>query len=70
MTVAFNVRDGWGVKLSATTHINNTARVQTMNADAGSFHYTLISGFGKLFGSIIVLNTGANSRVNELWIHL
>ncbi len=60
MTVTFNFRDGWGEKLSATTHINNTARVQTVNADVDSLYHTLISGFEKLSGLSVVFNTSVN----------
>ena len=31
MTIACNVKEEWRAKIPATTHINNTARVQTVN---------------------------------------
>lgn len=62
MTVAFDVREGWGKKLPAITHINNTARVQTVNKDIDPLYHALISKFDNLTGIPLVLNTSFNIK--------
>ena len=60
MTIAFDVRKEWAAKLPATTHINNSARVQTV------YKYTVIHDllreFEKLSGYPILLNTSFNVK--------
>lgn len=62
MTVAFDVREGWGKKLPAITHINNTARVQTVNKGIDPLYHALISKFDNLTGIPLVLNTSFNIK--------
>ena len=60
MTIACDVKDGWGDRLPATTHVNNTARVQTVNKETDANYHALIKNFEKLTGRPVVLNTSFN----------
>jgi carbamoyltransferase len=62
MTMAFNVREEWKSKLGATTHVNGTARVQTVSAEHSPRFYKLISEFNKLTGVPVLLNTSFNIK--------
>jgi carbamoyltransferase len=62
MTVTYDVKPAWQEKIKAVTHVDKTARVQTVNKEAhGSFH-DLISAFDKRTGVPVVLNTSFNAR--------
>ena len=60
MTIAADVLPDWTKKIPATTHINNTARVQTVNKSVDSKYYSLIENFYKLTEVPVVLNTSFN----------
>lgn len=62
MTVAFPVQEEWKAKIPAVTHINGTARVQTVSKDASPEYHNLISHFEKLTGVPLVLNTSFNVK--------
>jgi carbamoyltransferase len=62
MTIACDVKDSWGQKVPATTHINNTARVQTVNKETDPLYHSLIDNFFKRTGRPVVLNTSFNIR--------
>lgn len=62
MTVAVDVRDGWSEKLPATSHINGTARVQTVSTRENPMYHSLISAFRKKSGLPAVLNTSFNIK--------
>ena len=62
MTVAFPVRESWRDRLPAVTHVNGTARVQTVSKTTGASYHRLISEFDKLTGVPAVLNTSFNVR--------
>ena len=62
MTIAFDVREKWKDKLPSVTHINGTARVQTINASVDPVYYNLINETGKLTGAPVVLNTSFNIK--------
>lgn len=62
MTMAFKVREGWGERLPAITHINNTARVQTVSKATAPAYHKLISEVGKRTGIPTVLNTSFNIK--------
>ena len=48
--------------LPATTHVDNTARLQTVHADCSPRYHRLISTFGAQGGVPVVLNTSFNLR--------
>ena len=60
MTVACDVDEKWRLKLPATTHVNNTARVQTVDKKTNIKYHQLISEFKKNTGIPAVLNTSFN----------
>ena len=60
MTIACDVLNDWGHKVPATTHVNNTARVQTVNAVTDPLYHALISNFERITGRPVVLNTSFN----------
>ena len=62
MTVACDVNEGWTERLIATTHINNTARVQTVSPEDNASYHALITAFNDLNGSPVVLNTSFNIK--------
>ena len=50
------------ISLPAITHVDNSARVQTVNEDTNHLYARLISEFDKLTGCPIILNTSFNVR--------
>lgn len=48
--------------LQATTHFDNSARVQIVEKHTNSLFYNLIKGFGELTGTYVILNTSFNRR--------
>ena len=62
MTVAFPVRDSWKERLGAVTHVNGTARVQTVNKEINPLFHAIIERFFELSGVPAVLNTSFNVR--------
>ena len=62
MTMAFKVREGWEKRLPATTHVNGTARVQTVGKTTAPDYHRLISAVGKQTGAPVVLNTSFNIK--------
>jgi carbamoyltransferase len=63
MTAVFDVKENMKDKIPAVVHIDNTARVQTVDKDTNIKFYNLIKCFEKLTGVPIILNTSLN--VNE-----
>jgi carbamoyltransferase len=62
MTVAVNVLPGKANEIPGVTHVNNTARVQTVSERDDKAYHNLISEFGHITGTPIVLNTSFNVR--------
>tara|TARA_B100000579_G_scaffold287073_1_gene238037 strand:+ start:3223 stop:4827 length:1605 start_codon:yes stop_codon:yes gene_type:complete len=62
MTIATDVNDKWAKKLPSTTHVNNTARVQTVDEENNKNFYDIISNFEKISDVPVVLNTSFNIR--------
>jgi carbamoyltransferase len=62
MTATFDVKNEWSKRIPATTHINNTARVQTVSSNENKKFYKLIKNFYKITGIPCVLNTSFNIR--------
>jgi carbamoyltransferase len=60
MTITFDVRPDKRTVIPAVTHIDGTARVQTVNQTANPKYYELIRRFGELTGVPVVLNTSMN----------
>lgn len=62
MTQACDVRPEWIERLPATTHVNNTGRVQTVDKTTNPVFYNLIRHFYDLTGLPVVLNTSFNIK--------
>lgn len=62
MTSTFSVRPEMREKIPAVTHVDGTARVQTVNGKSEPLYYSLLSGLGKRTGIPIALNTSFNVR--------
>ncbi|MCK5784985.1 MAG: hypothetical protein KAH54_00355 [Candidatus Sabulitectum sp.] len=62
MIKTYPVVEGMGSVIPAVTHVDNTARVQTVTRDENPFYYDVIREFGKITGVSVVLNTSFNIR--------
>ena len=60
MSFSPKVREEWREKLSSITHVDNTARVQTVTREQNEFLYNLITEFEKKSGFGVILNTSFN----------
>jgi carbamoyltransferase len=60
MSGVFPVRSEWRERLAAVTHIDGTARVQTLTRDFAPRLYDLIAAYGRLSGVPVLLNTSLN----------
>ena len=60
MEKAVKVRKFWTKKIPAVTHIDNTARVQTVAKSVNPIFYDLILEFNKITKVPILLNTSFN----------
>jgi len=62
MNLAYSVRPEMRDKIPAPTHVDGTARLQTVTQDANPRYWQLIHAFGRLTGVPIVLNTSFNDN--------
>jgi carbamoyltransferase len=62
MTVTVRVREPWVSRLPGVTHVDGTARVQTLNALHNDVFYELVAHFHELTGVPVVLNTSFNIK--------
>ena len=62
MLYVVDVKPGQGEKLPAITHVDNTARLQTVHKDQSPLYYGLIERFGQASGIPVVLNTSFNLK--------
>ena len=62
MTFAYNVRPEKRAVIPAPTHVDGTARLQTVNRTANPLYWKLIRAFGDLTGVPVVLNTSFNDN--------
>lgn len=67
MNIVYKVRPEWRQRLSATTHEDNTGRVQTVSRAQNPLYYDLIDAFEKKTGVPVLLNTSFNE--NEPIVH-
>jgi len=56
------VRPQYQAQLPASTHVDGSARVQTVSREQNERFWLLLSEFGKLTGVPILLNTSFNMR--------
>ncbi|MCE9637346.1 MAG: carbamoyltransferase [Planctomycetes bacterium] len=62
MLLAFPVREGVRTRLPAVTHVDGTARVQTVTTDENARFHRLLHAFGRRTGVPVLLNTSFNVR--------
>jgi len=62
MLYVVGVKDDAKAKLSAITHVDGSARLQTVRQDTSPLYYRLIDRFGQATGVPVVLNTSFNLR--------
>jgi carbamoyltransferase len=62
MTMTFDVEEKRKREVPAITHVDGTARVQTVSRDSAPEYHRLISEFEKLTSVPMVLNTSMNVK--------
>jgi len=62
MTITFDVVEKKKREIPAVTHVDGTARVQTVARDVDPLYYALIRRFGEITGTPVVLNTSFNVK--------
>jgi carbamoyltransferase len=62
MIKTYPVEPGKGSVIPAVTHVDNTARVQTVSRDENPFYYDVIHEFANITGVPVILNTSFNIR--------
>jgi len=62
MTFAYPVRPEKRAVIPAPTHVDGTARLQTVNRAANPLYWKLLRKFGELTGAPVVLNTSFNDN--------
>jgi carbamoyltransferase len=62
MTFAYPVRSSKRATIPAPTHVDGTARLQTVNRQAHPFYWRLLRTFGGLTGVPVLLNTSFNDN--------
>lgn len=60
MNIVARVRPEAAARIPAVTHVDGTARVHTVSADANPLYHRLISRFGAMTGVPVLLNTSFN----------
>ena len=62
MIKTYPVVEGMAETIPAVTHVDNTARVQTVTRKQNQFYYDVIKEFSDLTGVSVILNTSFNIR--------
>ena len=60
MSFCPTVKAKWRKKLSSITHVDNTARIQTVTKEQNELLYNLLTEFEKVSGYGVLLNTSFN----------
>ena len=66
MIFVLNVREQFRELLGAITHVDGTARIQTVSRETNPKYWTLINEFQKLTGVPILLNTSFNNNAEPI----
>lgn len=66
MVFTANVRPAWRDKLGAITHVDGTARVQTVSRKHNQRYWSLIRALGDRTGVPMVLNTSFNNQAEPI----
>ncbi len=62
MLFVYNVKKDKADKIPAVRHVDNTARIQTINRKQHSLYYDLLKEFKKKTGVPVLINTSFNTR--------
>ena len=62
MLFVFNVKEDKADKIPAVRHVDNTARIQTINRKQHPLYYDLVKEFKKKTGVPVLINTSFNTR--------
>ena len=62
MLFVYNVKEGKADKIPAVRHVDNTARIQTVNRNQHALYYDLLKEFKKKTGVPVLINTSFNTR--------
>lgn len=62
MNIVFEVREEKRAIIPAVTHVDQTARIQTVSKEVNPYYYQIIQEFAKLTGVPVVLNTSFNIK--------
>jgi len=62
MLFVYNVKEDKADKIPAVRHVDNTARIQTINRNQHPLYYDLIKAFKKKTGVPVLINTSFNTR--------
>ena len=60
MLLISQVKEEYKDKLPSITHVDGTARLQTVNRETNRRYYDVIKEFGKISGISVILNTSFN----------
>ena len=60
MSGVFPVREEWRERLAAVTHVDGTARVQTVDREMAPRFHALLEAYGEVSGLPVLLNTSFN----------
>ena len=66
MSFVLNVKPEWRAQLPAITHIDGSARLQTVSKAANPRYWELIEAFGRKTGIPILLNTSFNNNAEPI----
>ncbi|MFP5321577.1 MAG: carbamoyltransferase [Acidimicrobiia bacterium] len=61
MLFTHRVRNGWAERIPAVTHVDGTARIQTIDVDEEPLVHRMISAFADRTGIPVVVNTSLNT---------
>lgn len=60
MTITFDVKPEWTKKISAVSHVDNTARPQILKKKTNPLYYSIINEYYKITGIPLTINTSFN----------
>jgi carbamoyltransferase len=66
MSFVLNVKPEWLAQLPAITHVDGSARLQTVSREANPRYWELIDAFGSKTGIPILLNTSFNNHAEPI----
>ncbi|MFP4119388.1 MAG: carbamoyltransferase [Candidatus Woesearchaeota archaeon] len=62
MLMVYDVKEQWREKLPSITHVDGSARLQTVSKEQHGLYYSLIKRFGNYSGIPMLINTSFNIR--------